>query len=58
MYFLHDEVIVHSPEALAEQVAAEVAASLTAAARLVFGAADVDFPLQTAIVASYADAEH
>ena len=58
VYFLHDEVIVHSPEALAEQVAAEVAASLTAAARLVFGAADVDFPLQTAIVASYADAEH
>ena len=58
VYFLHDEVIVHSPASLAEQVAAEVAASLTEAARLVFGATGVDFPLQTAIVASYADAEH
>ena len=58
VYFLHDEVIVHSPEPLAEHVAAEVAASLTEAARLVFAGAAVDFPLQTAIVENYADAEH
>lgn len=58
VYFLHDEVIVHSPEPLAQQVAAEVSASLTEAARLVFGAVDVEFPLQTAIVTSYAEAEH
>lgn len=58
VYFLHDEVIVHSPEPLAGQVAAEVAASLTEAGRLVFGNVGVDFPLQTAIVENYADAEH
>ncbi len=58
VYFLHDEVIVHSPEPLAEQVAAEVAASLAEATRIVFGRIGVDFPLQTAIVENYADAEH
>ncbi len=58
VYFLHDEVIVHTPEDLAERVAAEVTASLTEAARLLFGPAGVEFPLQTAVVASYAEAEH
>lgn len=58
VYFLHDEVIVHAPKALAEEVAAEVSASITAAARLLFGAAPVEFPLQVAIVENYADAEH
>ena len=58
VYFLHDEVIVHSPEELAEQVAGDVSASLTEAARLLFGATEVEFPVHTAIVSSYADAEH
>lgn len=58
VYFLHDEVIVHSPAALAEQVAGDVATSLTAASRLVFGHAPVDFPVQVATVENYGDADH
>src|SRR5699024_4940507 len=58
VYFRHDEVIVHGPAELAEQVAGDVAASLTAAARLVFGHAPVDFPVQVASVENYGDAGH
>src|SRR5699024_10062897 len=58
VYFLHDEVIVHSPAALAEQVAGEIAAALTEAGRLLFGPVRVDFPLQNAVVENYAQAGH
>ncbi|MCU1508547.1 MAG: polymerase [Glaciihabitans sp.] len=57
VFFLHDEVIVHTPKALADQVAAEVRAAAADAGRLIFGSMPVDFPVTTAIVESYADAK-
>jgi DNA polymerase-1 len=56
VFFLHDEVVVHTPAALAEEVASEAADAASAAGRLLFGDRAVDFPLNTSIVRSYADA--
>jgi DNA polymerase-1 len=56
VFFLHDEVVVHTPEFLAEAVADEVRAAAAEAGRLLFGAFPVDFPLDVAIVRSWADA--
>jgi DNA polymerase-1 len=57
VFFLHDEVVVHTPEELADDVAAEVRAAAAAAGRLLFGAFPVDFPLDVSVVASWADAD-
>ncbi|MDQ1576593.1 MAG: polymerase, partial [Microbacteriaceae bacterium] len=57
VYFLHDEVIVHSPEALADRVAQEVVESARAAGRLLFGDFPVEFPVTAAVVDNYADAK-
>ncbi|MFC8192743.1 bifunctional 3'-5' exonuclease/DNA polymerase [Cellulomonas sp. NPDC057328] len=56
VFFLHDEVVVHSPAAVADEVAAAVRASADEAGRLLFGAAPVDFALDLSVVDSYADA--
>ncbi|QIG42304.1 bifunctional 3'-5' exonuclease/DNA polymerase [Nocardioides anomalus] len=56
VFFLHDEVVVHTPTHLAEAVAADVEAAAATAGRLVFRGAAVDFPLSVSVVASYADA--
>jgi len=56
VFFLHDEVVVHTPEALADAVAEEVRAAAAEAGRLLFGGFPVDFPLDVAIVGSWADA--
>ncbi|MGY1602066.1 bifunctional 3'-5' exonuclease/DNA polymerase [Geodermatophilus sp. SYSU D00815] len=55
-FFLHDEVVVHTPEHLAEQVAEEVRAAAAGAGRLLFGRFPLDFPLDVAVVRSWADA--
>jgi DNA polymerase-1 len=57
VFFQHDEVIVHCPADLAEQVASEVDGAAQEATRLVFGATPVRFPLQANIVDCYADAK-
>jgi DNA polymerase-1 len=57
VFFQHDEVLVHCPEALAPQVAAAVADAGAEAGRLVFGETPVRFPLSTAVVDSYAEAK-
>jgi DNA polymerase-1 len=57
VFFLHDEVVVHAPEELAEEVVAEVRAAAAEAGRLLFGTFPVDFPLDVAVVASWADAD-
>lgn len=54
--FLHDEVVVHAPAALADAVAAELAAAAETAGALLFRELDVDFPLTISVVQSYADA--
>jgi DNA polymerase-1 len=57
VFFLHDEVIVHTPAALADRVATIVTAAAATAGRLLFGDFPVDFPLTCVIVDSYADAK-
>ena len=54
--FLHDEVVVHAPAGLAEEVAAAAAAAAATAAGLLFRELPIDFPLSTAVVRSYAEA--
>ncbi len=48
-FFLHDEVIVHTPAALAEEIAVAVQESAATAGRLLFGDFPVDFPLEVRI---------
>lgn len=56
VFFLHDEVVVHTPVALAEAVAASVAEAAATAGGLLFRDLPVDFPLNVSTVRSYADA--
>ena len=57
VFFLHDELVVHTPESLAEQVADEVRAAAADAGRLLFGTLPVDFPLTVATVDNYGQAK-
>ncbi len=57
VYFLHDELVVHAPAALAPAVADEVRAAAVAAGRLLFGDFPVEFPLSVGIAESYGDAK-
>jgi len=54
VYFLHDELIVHTPEEHADAVAAAVLETARAAGELLFGDFPVDFPLDLSIVDTYA----
>ncbi len=60
VYFLHDEVIVHTPADLAEQVADIVRGAAAEAGRLLFGPSDaehgVDFPVVLSTVSTYDEA--
>jgi len=56
VFFLHDEVVVHTPEQLADDVATAVRGAAAEAGRLLFGGFPVDFPLDVAVVRSWADA--
>ena len=57
VFFQHDEVLVHCPQGLADAVVAAVGAAGEEAGRLVFGATEVRFPLDVAVVDCYADAK-
>ncbi|WP_051838538.1 bifunctional 3'-5' exonuclease/DNA polymerase [Streptomyces sp. NRRL WC-3742] len=57
VFFQHDEVVVHTPANLADEVVAAVTEAADEARRLVFGDTPVRFPLTTAVVESYADAK-
>lgn len=56
-FFLHDEVMVHTPAALAEQVAEQLREAAAEAGRLIFGQAPVEFPVTVAIVDRYDQAK-
>ena len=56
VFFLHDEVVVHTPADLADRVTAEVTAAASAAGAPLFRELPVDFPLNVSVVRSYADA--
>jgi DNA polymerase-1 len=57
VFFLHDEVVVHAPEHLLDDVVEEVLRAAAEAGRLLFGAFPIDFPLDVSVVRSWADAE-
>ena len=57
VFFLHDEVVVHTPAALAEEVEQIVTRAAATAGRLLFGDFPVDFLLSAATVDSYAEAK-
>ena len=57
VFFLHDEVVVHSPAHLADAVVDAVRHAAAEAGRLLFGSFPVDFPLDVSIVESWADAD-
>ncbi|WP_167045627.1 bifunctional 3'-5' exonuclease/DNA polymerase [Salinibacterium sp. ZJ454] len=56
-FFLHDEVMVHTPKALAPQVADILEQAAADAGRLLFPGSPVDFRVTVAVVDSYADAK-
>jgi DNA polymerase-1 len=56
VFFLHDEVVVHTPVALADTVARQATEAATTAASLLFRDLTIDFPLNISMVRSYADA--
>ncbi|MFA6299221.1 MAG: hypothetical protein WC642_08645, partial [Nocardioides sp.] len=56
VFFLHDEVVVHTPAALADAVAAQATEAAAAAGGLLFRDLAIDFPLNISTVSSYADA--
>ncbi|WP_067433304.1 bifunctional 3'-5' exonuclease/DNA polymerase [Nocardioides jensenii] len=56
VFFLHDEVVVHTPLALADDVAAAATEAAGAASGLLFRTLGIDFPLTISTVRSYADA--
>jgi len=53
VFFLHDEVIVHTPVARADEVAAALRESAAEAGGLLFGSAPVEFALTVTVVDSY-----
>ncbi|WP_394768929.1 bifunctional 3'-5' exonuclease/DNA polymerase [Lacisediminihabitans sp.] len=57
VFFMHDEVVVHCPEALSVQVEAAVRAAAADAGRLMFGPMPVTFPLTVAVVDNYGQAK-
>ncbi|KGJ75683.1 3'-5' exonuclease [Cryobacterium roopkundense] len=57
VFFLHDEVIVHTPEGLADRVESIIIEAAATAGRLLFGDFPVDFMLTTATVDNYAEAK-
>jgi DNA polymerase-1 len=57
VFFLHDEVMVHAPAAVADEVARAVRESAAEAGRLLFGGFPIDFALEVAIADNYAEAK-
>lgn len=56
VFFLHDELIVHTPAPLAPVVAEALRASAADAGRMLFGAAPIEFALAVSVVDRYSDA--
>jgi DNA polymerase-1 len=56
VYFLHDEVIVHSPADCADQVGILIKEAAANAGRLLFGDSGVEFALEVSVVDHYGEA--
>ena len=57
VFFVHDEVVVHSPFGVADDVAAAVREAAAEAGRLLFGDFPVDFALDVSVVDGYDQAK-
>lgn len=57
VFFLHDEIVVHTPAEFAARVEVEVRAAAADAGRLLFGELPVDFPLAVTTVDNYGQAK-
>jgi len=57
VFFLHDEIIVHTPVALVDEVEQIITRAAATAGRLLFGDFPVDFLLTVASVHSYSEAK-
>jgi DNA polymerase-1 len=57
VFFLHDELIVHTPTTRAEEVVAAMRESAAEAGRLLFGGAPVEFAVSVSVVDRYSDAK-
>jgi DNA polymerase-1 len=57
VFFLHDELIVHTPAELADEVAIAMRESAAEAGRLLFGGVPVEFAVSVAVVDRYSDAK-
>lgn len=57
VFFLHDEVLVHTPEDVAGEVEQTVREAAAEAGRLLFGDVPVEFALSVAVVDTYAEAK-
>jgi DNA polymerase-1 len=57
VFFQHDEIVVHAPGSLADQVVQQVHSAAQTATRLLFGETVVRFPLELSTVDCYGDAK-
>ena len=57
VFFLHDELIVHTPAPLADEVAVAMRESAAEAGRLLFGGVPVEFAVSVSVVDRYSDAK-
>jgi DNA polymerase-1 len=57
VFFLHDEVMVHAPDAAVDACVRAIEEAATAAKELLFGPIPVEFPVSVAVVDSYDNAK-
>lgn len=57
VFFVHDEVVVHTPAELAEAVEGAIVDAAAEAGRLLFGALEAEFPVVVATVQDYGSAK-
>jgi DNA polymerase-1 len=57
VFFVHDEIVVHSPAADADWVAEQITAAADDAGRILFGSFPITFPLSVGIVDDYGSAK-
>lgn len=57
VFFMHDEVVVHTPAEFADEVAQLIRSAAVDAGTLLFAAAPVNFPVTVAIVDNYGQAK-
>ncbi|CAN5382258.1 bifunctional 3'-5' exonuclease/DNA polymerase [soil metagenome] len=57
VFYLHDELVVHAPASLADEVAVVMRQAAHDAGQMLFSGSVIDFPITVAIVDSYAEAK-